>query len=382
MLEFVDDTRGAEKLKVIGVGGGGGNAVNTMIASGLKGVEFVAANTDSKALELSRAPCRVQLGQGRGAGGDPEIGRQTAEETSSQFEELFEGADMVFVTAGMGGGTGTGGAPVIARIAKEAGLLTVGVVTKPFEFEGQRRMRQAQQGLEELKEHVDSLIVIPNQRLLTMVGKNVTVLEAFKKADEVLLQAVKGVAELISVGGLINVDFADVKAVMSERGMALMGTGVGSGEERSTEAARYTISNPLLEDLRIEGAKGVLINITGGPDLTLHEVSQASSLITEEAHQDATIILGAVIDHEMKDEVRVTVIATGFQDFAHEFRRKFRPFTVTSPDDLPAAMDIPPFIRNRERNQSKEKAATLIAPFSEDTEDEYDIPAYLRRHGD
>lgn len=382
MLEFVEEKGAAAKLKVIGVGGGGGNAVNTMIASGLKGVEFIAANTDSKALEMSMASRRIQLGQGLGAGGNPEVGRQTAEESASGLEEIFQGADMVFVTAGMGGGTGTGGAPVIARVAKECGALTVGVVTKPFEFEGPRRMRQALQGLEELKEHVDSLIAIPNQRLHTLVGKNVSVLQAFKKADEVLLQAVKGVAELISIGGLINVDFADVRTVMGERGMALMGTGTGTGEERAAEAARLAISNPLLEDTRIEGAKGVLVNITGGPEMTLHEVSQASSMVTEEAHQDAVIILGAVIDEEMQEEIRVTVIATGFQDFARDFRKKYKPFSVVNAEDAHAAMEIPTVIRKKQSETRKEKAAKMIAPFSEDTEDEYDIPAYLRRQAD
>ncbi len=384
MLEFVEEARNA-KLKVIGVGGGGGNAVNTMIEAGLRGVDFIAANTDSKALEINDAPKKVQLGQGLGAGGNPEIGRVAAEEAASGMEDLFEGSDMVFVTAGMGGGTGTGGAPVVARVAKECGCLTVGVVTKPFEFEGARRMRQAVQGLEELKEHVDSLIVIPNQRLLSLVGKNATVLDAFKKADEVLLQAVKGVAELISVGGLINVDFADVKTVMGERGMALMGTALGSGEERAAEAAHNAISNPLLEEIRIEGAKGVLINITGASDLTLHEVSVASNMIAEEAHQDAVIILGAVINDDMKDQVRVTVIATGFQDFSRDFRKRLRPFAAVDAgsEGRDSSLEIPTVVRKRQASvQKKGGTPRMVAPFTEDTEDEYDIPAYLRRQAD
>jgi len=314
LLEF--DDMGPAKIKVIGVGGGGGNAVNTMIQAELDGVEFICANTDLQALESNLAPTKIQLGdhltRGLGAGANPEVGRKSAEESMQTVAETVAGADMVFVTAGMGGGTGTGAAPVIARVARESGALTVGVVTKPFTFEGRKRMRKADAGIEALEEAVDTLIIIPNNRLLQVVGHNVSMLDAFKKADDVLLSAVQGISDLMTVPGLINVDFADVRTIMSDMGRALMGTGVAAGNRRAVEAAEAAISSPLLEDVNIDGATGVLINITGGPDMTLHEVNEASSLIEDAAHEDANIIFGSVIDANIGDEMRITVIATGF----------------------------------------------------------------------
>ena len=315
LIEF-DDVNHA-KILVIGVGGGGGNAVNTMISGNLDGVEFVVANTDMQALEANMAPHKIQLGnaltKGLGAGANPEIGRRSAEESMQHIADLIAGADMVFVTAGMGGGTGTGAAPVIAQIARDSGALTVGVVTKPFGFEGKKRSRQAIEGVERLGEAVDTLIVIPNNRLLALVGQSTSMVEAFRKADSVLLNAVQGISDLMTVPGLINVDFADVRTIMAGMGRALMGTGVGEGKRRATEAAEMAISSPLLEDVSIDGATGILINITGGPDLTLHEVNEASSLVQQAAHEDANIIFGSVIDPNLSDEVRITVIATGFE---------------------------------------------------------------------
>ncbi|MEP6860576.1 MAG: cell division protein FtsZ [Deltaproteobacteria bacterium] len=314
LIEF-DDFNHA-KILVIGVGGGGGNAVNTMISGNLDGVEFVVANTDMQALEANMAPHKIQLGnaltKGLGAGANPEIGRRSAEESMQSIADLISGADMVFVTAGMGGGTGTGAAPVIAQIARDCGALTVGVVTKPFGFEGKKRSRQAVEGIDRLAAAVDTLIVIPNERLLALVGQQTSMVEAFRKADSVLLNAVQGISDLMTVPGLINVDFADVRTIMSNMGRALMGTGVGEGKRRATEAAEMAISSPLLEAVSIEGATGILINITGGPDLTLHEVNEASTLIQNAAHEDANIIFGSVIDPNLSDEVRITVIATGF----------------------------------------------------------------------
>ena len=314
LIEF-DDVSHA-KILVIGVGGGGGNAVNTMISGNLDGVEFVVANTDMQALEANMAAHKIQLGnaltKGLGAGANPDVGRRSAEESMQQIADLISGADMVFVTAGMGGGTGTGAAPVIAQIARDCGALTVGVVTKPFGFEGKKRGKQAVEGIERLENAVDTLIVIPNNRLLALVGAQTSMVEAFRKADSVLLNAVQGISDLMTVPGLINVDFADVRTIMKDMGRALMGTGVGTGKRRATEAAEMAISSPLLEDVNIEGATGILINITGGPDLTLHEVNEASSLIQQAAHEDANIIFGSVIDPNLSEEVRITVIATGF----------------------------------------------------------------------
>lgn len=307
-------TQGA-KIKVIGVGGSGCNAVNTMIKLGLQGVDFITANTDIQALNASLAPTKIAIGQdvtrGLGAGANPEIGRKAALEDYAKIAELIQGADMVFITAGMGGGTGTGAAPIIAKIAKEAGALTVGVVTKPFMFEGKKRMRHAEEGLAALRENVDSLIMIPNQRLLAVSGAKLSMMDAFKKADEVLLNAVQGISDLINCTGHINCDFADVRTIMNNRGMALMGIGHAKGEHRAVEAATNAISSPLLEDVSINGATGIIINITGGPDLSIHEVNEATTLIMEAAHQDAEIIFGTVIDESMNDSVKITVIATG-----------------------------------------------------------------------
>ncbi|MGB7923205.1 MAG: cell division protein FtsZ [Pyrinomonadaceae bacterium] len=304
------------RIKVIGIGGGGGNAVNRMIESGIEGIEFVVANTDLQALKRSRAPIKIQLGgrltKGLGAGANPVIGRDAALEDTEKIIEVLEGADMVFVTTGLGGGTGTGAAPIIASLATELNALTVAVVTKPFHFEGRRRMHQAEQGLRELRECVDTVITIPNERLLHTVERGVSLADSFKVADDVLRQAVQGISDLITVPGLINLDFADVKAIMAGMGLALMGAGRASGEHRAMEATQQAISSPLLEEATIEGAKGVLINITGGPDLTLFEVNEASSIIREAADDDANIIFGAVIDETMRDEMKITVIATGF----------------------------------------------------------------------
>ena len=311
--------RGAH-IKVVGVGGGGGNAIKRMMRSGLQGVDFVAANTDQQALQSNDAPEKLQLGanltSGLGAGANPEIGRQAALESTEEIADLLEGSDMVFVTGGLGGGTATGAAPVIARLANELGALTVAVVTRPFRFEGQRRMQQANQGLQELEDAVDTLISIPNDRLLAMVGPETPLVEAFSLADTVLHQGVQGIADLILVPGLVNLDFADVRTVMSGMGMAIMGTATQCGEERARQAAIAAISSPLLEDTSIEGARGVLINITGGPDITLHEINEAVSIIYEAADDDANILFGAVIDENMGSNVKVTVIATGFEPTA------------------------------------------------------------------
>jgi cell division protein FtsZ len=304
------------RIKVVGVGGGGGNALNTMILAGLTGVDFIAANTDCQALQHNRAATKIQLGamvtKGLGAGANPEIGRQAALEDREKVLAALEGADMVFVTAGMGGGTGTGGAPIIADLARSVGALTVGVVTKPFMFEGKRRLKQADHGIAELKNAVDTLITIPNQRLLAVADERTTLLDTFKKADEVLLNAVQGISDLITIPGLINVDFADVRTIMSNMGVALMGTGTAKGETRALVAARMAVESPLLEDVQIDGATGILINITGGANMTLVEVNQACSLIQEAAHEDANIIFGSVIDDDMGEDLKITVIATGF----------------------------------------------------------------------
>jgi cell division protein FtsZ len=316
MFELNEEANAPAKIKVIGIGGGGSNAINSMIQAHVEGVEFIVANTDMQALSSSPAPTRIQLGsqltKGLGAGSNPEIGKRAALEDLDRIAEILDGADMVFVTAGMGGGTGTGAAPVMTSIAKERGCLTVAVVTKPFLFEGKRRLVQAEAGLRELRSTCDTLITIPNQRLLSVVGKQTSLRDAFRICDDVLRQAVQGISDLITIPGLINLDFADVQTIMSEMGMALLGTGVARGENRAAEAAQKAISSPLLEESSIEGARGVLINITGGPDLTLFEVNEASSIIKEVAHEDAQIIFGSVIDDNMQGEIHVTVIATGF----------------------------------------------------------------------
>ena len=316
MFELEENINIGANIKVVGIGGGGNNAVSTMIEGGLNGVEFIVANTDRQALSAHKALTKIQLGteltRGLGAGANPEIGKRAAIESYNEIVEALDGADMVFVTAGMGGGTGTGGAPIVAKIARELGALTIGVVTRPFMFEGKKRMRHADGGVQELKENVDTLIVIPNQKLLTIANDRTPLVETFKRADDVLLQAVKGISDLINIRGLINLDFADIRTVMSAKGMAIMGTGRARGENRAVEAATAAISSPLLENISIDGATGIILNVTGGPDLSLSEVNEASTLITEAAHEDAEIIFGAVIDESMGDEVRVTVIATGF----------------------------------------------------------------------
>jgi cell division protein FtsZ len=311
-----DEEQLTARIKVIGVGGGGGNAVNRMIQAGIKGIEFLVANTDVQAMRAALAPAKIQIGakltKGLGAGANPEVGKQAALEDTDRILEALSGADMIFITTGMGGGTGTGAAPIIASLAAELGALTVAVVTKPFGFEGKRRRVQAEQGIRALRDTVDTLITIPNERLLNFVERGTSLGDAFKMADDILRQAVQGISDLITVPGEINLDFADVKTIMHGMGMALMGTGVSSGEHRAVEAAQRAISSPLLEEASIEGAKGVLINITGGTDMTLFEVHEAASIIQEAADEEANIIFGTVIDPKMKDEVKVTVIATGF----------------------------------------------------------------------
>lgn len=347
MLEFDTELNQFAQIKVIGVGGGGNNAVNRMITSGLKGVEFISVNTDSQALNLSRAASKLQIGvkltKGLGAGANPEIGAKAAEESREDLVQALRGSDMVFVTAGMGGGTGTGAAPIVAEVAKELGALTVGVVTRPFTFEGRKRAMQAEKGIAELKSKVDTLITIPNDRLLQVVDKHTTIHEAFRIADDVLRQGVQGISDLIAVPGLINLDFADVKTIMMNTGSALMGIGQATGENRAADAARKAISSPLLET-SIEGAKGVLLNITGGPNLTLFEVNEASEIIAEAADPEANIIFGAVIDDNMKEEVRVTVIATGFDQRPSGQNIK-PPELVIKPAQNDMEVDIPEFLR-------------------------------------
>ncbi len=396
MFELEESRNSGANLKVVGIGGGGCNAVNTMIKSSLSGVEFIGANTDAQALANCGSPIKIQLGakltKGLGAGANPEIGKNAILEDKDRIREILSGADMVFITAGMGGGTGTGGAPILASIAKDAGALTVAVVTKPFLFEGKKRQQQAEEGLKELRKCVDTLITIPNQRLLNIAGRDMPLLETFRKADEVLLQAVKGISDLITVHGLINLDFADVRTVMAEMGLALMGTGCASGENRAIEAAQRAISSPLLEDITIAGARGILINVSGGPDLTLYEVNEASSLIQEEAHDDANIIFGAVIDENLGEEMRVTVIATGFGKALEEEERRLespasaleQEKTVVSFTHRESNRDIPTFIRQEKTVEAQEKPAKFHkGRFPAHVgEDEYDIPTFLRKQAD
>ena len=389
--DYLTEPMGA-RIKVIGIGGGGGNAVNNMIRSGLRGVEFIAANTDAQALQSSDADIKLQLGleltKGLGAGANPEVGEGAARESADEIRSVLQGADMVFVTAGMGGGTGGGGAAVVASIAREVGALTVGVVTKPFLFEGKRRMSNAEGGIDALKRQVDTLITIPNQRLLSIAGRNTTLLDTFRKADDVLFQAVKGISDLILFEGLVNVDFADVKAVMSEMGMAMMGSGEGSGENRAMDAAEKAISSPLLEDVSIHGARGILINVTAGPDVTLQEINEAAELIHSEAHEDANIIWGMVIDPTLADLVRVTVIATGFGD------RDLRSATIPSASSQLPKMDssfdkrleIPTFARKQRDSASAVDTAKLkkisVMSGAPEEEEKYEIPTFLRRQVD
>ncbi|MBI5048992.1 MAG: cell division protein FtsZ [Deltaproteobacteria bacterium] len=388
MFELDDSFNKGAKIKVIGVGGCGGNAINTMIESQLEGVEFLAANTDSQALGVSKAPVKIQLGEnltkGLGAGANPDIGRNAAIESRDRLKEAMAGADMVFITAGLGGGTGTGGAPIVAEAAKELGALTVAVVTKPFTFEARKKMKQADEGLKALKSVVDTVITIPNQRLLSIADKNTSLSGAFKQADAILYQAVKGISDVITIHGLVNVDFADVRTIMSEMGLALMGSGVARGDSRAVEAARRAISSPLLEDISIHGAKGVLINITGASDMTLHEVNEASMLIQEEAHEDAHIIFGAVIDERMGEEVRVTVIATGF---GKDESKRMTSVKNIAPATIVGDLDIPTIVRWDKEKKSEVGMAEVqrlkpLGGFNALDEDAYDTPTFLRKQAD
>lgn len=371
MLEFDTNLDSLATIKVIGVGGGGNNAVNRMIEHGVQGVEFIAVNTDAQALNLSKAEIKMQIGakltRGLGAGANPEVGKKAAEESKEQLQEVLSGADMVFVTAGMGGGTGTGAAPVIAQIARELGTLTVGVVTRPFTFEGRKRSNQAGNGIEAMKEAVDTLIVIPNDRLLEIVDKSTPMLEAFREADNVLRQGVQGISDLIAVPGLINLDFADVKTIMSNQGSALMGIGVATGESRATDAAKKAISSPLLET-SIDGAQGVLMNITGGSNLSLYEVQEAADIVASASDQEVNMIFGSVINEDLKDEIVVTVIATGFNETVVQ-QKAFRPSAGQS---KPAAME-------KERRDARREEDVQEQPRTiSQQEDTLDIPTFLR----
>lgn len=376
----LDEAPQAAKIKVIGLGGGGSNAVSRMIASHSMGVDFIVANTDNQALRASPAPVKIQLGakltQGLGAGSNPQIGRDAALEDPETITRLLEGADMVFITAGLGGGTGTGAAPVVASLAKDLGILTVAVVTKPFHFEGRRRMQQAEAGMEALRSVVDTLITIPNQRLLSVVDRGTPLVDAFRVADSVLQQAVQGISDLILVPGLINLDFADVRTIMSGMGMAMMGTGVGHGDHRALDAAQKAVASPLLDDASIDGAKGILINFTGGADLALHEVEEAARIVQEAAHEEANIIFGAVIDPSVHDEVRMTVIATGFTE---------RKEVMTPPGkvvDLPRAARVPA-MAGVGAGAWRRKPGEVRAEGDEAMETgDLDVPAFLRRQAD
>ncbi len=387
MIEFDENQNLSAKVKIIGIGGGGCNALNTMIESGLTGVDFIAANTDGQALAANKASIRIQLGarltKGLGAGANPQIGRQAAEESADQIRDVLDGADMVFITSGLGGGTGTGGAPIVAEEAKKLGALAVAIVTKPFLFEGKQRMKQAEEGITNLRRVADTLITIPNQRLLGISGKSMSLLETFKKADEILLHAAKGISDLITVPGLINLDFADVRTIMSEMGMALMGTGLASGENRSLEAAQGAICSPLLEDISIKGAKGILVNISGSSGVTLNEVNEALTLIQKEADEDANIIFGVVVDDSMGDELRVTVIATGFgmreESVAHHLGQ-VPPVALSLIDEK----DVPTFVRKK-REEELKKVATggkKVESFSDFDEDRFDLPTFMRKQAD
>ena len=420
MIEFDENKNLGAKVKIIGIGGGGNNAINTMISSQLTGVEFVAANTDAQALSTNLAPLKLQLGasltKGLGAGANPEMGRKAALEDLDKIREVLKGADMVFITAGLGGGTGTGGAPVIAEVARELGALTVAIVTKPFQFEGKKRMKQAEEGLANLKMTADALITIPNQRLVSISGKSMTLFESFKKADEILYHAAKGISDIIVGYGIINLDFADVRTIMSETGMALMGTGTASGESRAVEAAQKAISSPLLEDISIEGARGLLINITGGHNMTLSEIHEATTLIQKEAHEDANIIWGMVFDEKMHEEIRFTVIATGFgraeekmmskaaagkgkvEPISFRIREGLRETSKENPRESLKDIfkesvkenakennrDIPTFMRKATKTRERFDELKLVETpdFSMEDDDRFDIPTFLRKQAD
>ena len=383
MFEMMDtDTQNAV-IKVVGVGGGGGNAVEHMLTANIEGVDFIVANTDAQALKNSSSKTILQLGadvtRGLGAGANPEIGRQAAIEDHDRIKETLAGADMVFITAGMGGGTGTGGAPVVAKAAKDLGILTVAVVTKPFPFEGKKRSQVAEEGIEELSQYVDSLITIPNAKLLSVLGKHVTLLDAFKSANNVLLNAVQGIAELITRPGLINVDFADVKTVMSEMGMAMMGSGSAQGDDRAREAAEAAIASPLLEDVNLSGAKGILVNVTAGLDMSIGEFEEVGNTVKEFASENATVVVGTVIDPDMNGDLRVTVVATGIGDGVAQIAPQ--PVTLVKKNDGQVdygALERPTVMRNQVVN---DRYGT--APATESSDMDYlDIPAFLRRQAD
>lgn len=423
MIEFDEIQERGPRIKVVGVGGGGGNAINNMIERGIASVEFIVANTDCQALDANMAEIKLQLGhgctKGLGAGAKPEVGASAAKESIDRIEELLLGADMVFIAAGMGGGTGTGAAPIIADVARRLGALTVGVVTKPFLFEGNRRKKLAEKGVETLKQAVDTLIVVPNNRLLQLADEQTSMLDAFRMADQVLFNAVKGISDIITQQGIVNVDFADAITVMSDQGMALMGIGTATGEGRAVKAAQKAISSPLLEDVSVDGAMGILVNVTGGPSLTLHEVNAAIELITDAAHEDANIIFGYVVDNEKDEEVSITVIATGFEHSRSQKKSENvfnSTIPVSHPSTFPApgSKDIPTFIRQGLAHKDSilpgvssypnigtkippaPNAATkvpMLAPIDEKTDghnplkesspkktDEYDVPAFLRRN--
>ena len=389
MFEFDETIEQSAVIKVIGVGGGGGNAVNTMVAHDIHKVDFIVANTDAQALRTSKATTKIQLGRqltkGLGAGTKPEVGRDAALEDRTPLTDSLKGADLVFIAAGMGGGTGTGAAPVIAEVVRETGALTVGVVTKPFTYEGKAKAEVAEQGINELKKHVDSLIIIPNDRLISQAGKNMSLFDAFKPSDDVLRQAVQGISELITTEGFMNLDFADVKTVMSVRGMAMMGIGIGTGEDKASTAVSMAISSPLLEDNDISGSKGVLVNITGSSSLTMDDYNTVNRIIAERVHESAIIKIGVVRDDSLGDTIKVTVIATGFGDrFDTERSRDFRK-NVSPLADRTAPnkkwLDIPTHIRDRQQNENATRVRPVVS-YIEDDEDQYDIPTFLRKSVD
>jgi len=392
MFEFDETIEQGAIIKVIGVGGGGGNAVNTMIAGNIHKVDFIVANTDAQSLRISKAPVKIQLGReltkGLGAGSKAEVGKEAALEDREKLLESIKGSDLVFIAAGMGGGTGTGAAPVISEVAREAGILTVGVVTKPFTYEGKARTEQAEKGINELKKHVDSLIIIPNDRLISMASKNMSLFDAFKPSDDVLRQAVQGIAELITSTGMMNLDFADVKTVMSVRGMAMMGIGTGVGENRAADAVNSAISSPLLEDNDISGAKGVLVNITGSEQMTMDDYNTVNRIVHEKVHADANIKIGVVRDDDLGETIKVTVIATGFGDrFDSEKGREMRSSVLPIIEKhVPSRnlLDIPTFKRDRQQaeNTVRVRPTSSYSSYSEENEDQYDIPTFLRKSVD
>jgi cell division protein FtsZ len=383
-VQRMPEQEGSALIRVVGVGGGGSNAVNRMIEENIAGVDFIAINTDQQALMGSRARQRVAIGErttrGLGSGGNPEIGGKSAQESEEELHAVLQGSDMVFVTAGMGGGTGTGATPIVAKVARDVGALTIGVVTRPFTFEGAQRSRIAEAGIEELKEYVDTLIVIPNDRLLEAADKRVSLMDSFRLADDVLRQGIQGISELITVPGLINLDFADVKTIMSLGGAALMAVGTGKGDDRAREAAEQALSSHLL-DVTIDGARGILFNVTGGPDLSLYEINQAASIIRETAHPDVNLIFGAVIDENMGEEIRITVIATGFEHGMPLVRPLSRPVTQPAPQEVPSRRPVREPVSvdaaaKRSTSETRESSSTVQPDYRIN---DLDIPAFLRK---